>query len=114
VERPDAPVFDSDSEQSTRRKPAEANSGGIVPAKILSQPQPPFPSWAKGLDLDGVVTLDAVIDEKGNVTTAKPLSGPRPLQRAAEQAVGLWEFEPARSGGKPIASHMTLTVEFKR
>jgi len=114
VEHPDAPVSDTDAAQPMHRRSAEASSGEIVPARILSQPQPSFPSWANGLDLDGVVTLDAVIDEKGNVTTAKPLSGPRPLQRAAEQAVGLWEFEPARSGGKPIASHMTLTVEFKR
>jgi TonB family protein len=60
------------------------------------------------------VTLDATIDEKGNIAQTKVLSGPRQLQHAAEQAVGLWEFAPAESGGKPVSSHMTLTVEFQR
>ena len=79
-----------------------------------SQPQPSFPSWAKSLDVDGVVTLDAVIDEKGNIAKTKVLSGPRELQRAAEQAVGLWQFAPAELAGKPTSSHMVLTVEFQR
>lgn len=86
----------------------------IVPAKILSQPQPSMPPWAKKLDLDGVVTLDAVIDEKGNVAQTTPISGPPILQRAAEEAVVLWIFQPATQEGKPVASHMILTVEFQR
>ena len=42
------------------------------------------------------------------------MSGPRLLERAAEQAVQLWIFEPAQLGGKPTATHMILTVEFQR
>ena len=86
----------------------------VVPAKIVSQSLPSIPSWAKGLDTDAVVRLDAVIDEKGNVAQTKPLSGPRVLQRVAEQAVALWIFEPALSDGKPTATHMVLTVQFQR
>jgi protein TonB len=86
----------------------------IVPAKILSQYQPPLPKWAKDLDLDGVVELDAVIDEKGNLQQMKLLSGPRVLESSAEGAVGLWIFQPALKNGKPTTTHMTLTVEFQR
>ncbi|MGA8691597.1 MAG: energy transducer TonB [Methyloceanibacter sp.] len=85
-----------------------------IPARILSQYQPPLPKWAKDLDLDGVVTLDAVIDEKGNLTQMKLVSGPRVLESSAEAAVGLWIFQPALKGGKPTAGHMILTVEFQR
>jgi periplasmic protein TonB len=85
-----------------------------VPAKIVSQSLPSIPPWAKGLDTGAVVQLDALIDEKGNVAQTKPLSGPRALQRAAEQAVTLWIFEPALSDGKPTATHMVLTVQFQR
>ena len=85
-----------------------------VPAKIVSQSLPSIPPWAKGIDMDAVVQLDALIDEKGNVAQTKPLSGPRVLQRAAEQAVALWIFEPALSDGKPTATHMVLTVQFQR
>ena len=85
-----------------------------IPAKILSAPQPPFPTWAKKLDVGSVVRLDAVIDEKGNLGQTKIVSGPRLLERAAQQAVQLWIFEPAQLGGKPAATHMVLTVEFQR
>jgi len=85
-----------------------------IPAKIIAGPQPPIPPWAKNLDVSGVVKLDAVIDENGNLGETRIVSGPRLLERAAEQAVQLWIFEPAQTGGKPIASHMVLTVEFKR
>jgi len=86
----------------------------LVPAKIVSQYQPSLPPWAKDLDLQGVVKLDALIDEKGNLKSMKVLSGPRALESAAEGAVGLWLFEPATLNGKPTATHMTLTVEFQR
>ncbi len=110
----EADSAENTSAQSKHRKAAEPDAAGNAPARILEQPQPTYPAWAKSLDLDGVVTLDAVIDEKGNLAQTKVLSGPRQLQHAAEQAVGLWEFAPAESGGKPVSSHMTLTVEFQR
>jgi periplasmic protein TonB len=90
---------------------AEA-SEATEPAVVLSQPQPTLPPWAVDVQLDGVVTLDVVIDEKGNVEETRVLSGPRALQREAERAIGLWVFEPARTDGKAIPSHLTLSVEF--
>jgi TonB family protein len=113
-ENPDALVADTEAAPSKPRKPAEAEAVAIIPAKILSQPQPSFPAWANSLDVEPVVTLDVLIDEKGNVAETKVLSGSRALQRAAEQAVGLWQFVPARSGGQPVPTHVTLTVEFQR
>ena len=104
---------DTGSEEASR-KSLVPNASGSIPARIVSQVQPVYPSWAKELDVDGVVKLEATIDEKGNVTQTKVLSGPRPLQHAAEQALGLWIFEPAQQDGKPVASHMILSVEFQR
>jgi periplasmic protein TonB len=101
-------------EQAKLQKPDEMNTTVMIPAKIVSQSRPSIPPWAKGLDTDGVVQLDALIDEKGNVAQTKPISGPRALQRVAEQAVALWIFEPALSDGKPTATHMVLTVQFQR
>src|ERR1700691_3621929 len=90
------------------------NGGETIPARIVSQSPAAIPPWAKGLDTDGVVQIDALIDEKGNVRSTKPLSGPRLLQHAAERAVALWIFEPALTDGKPTATHMVLTVQFQR
>ena len=92
----------------------ELNAGEIIPAKILSQSLPSIPPWAKGLDMDGIVQLDALIDENGNLAEVKPMSGPRLLQRAAERAVALWIFQPALSDGKPTTTHIVLTVQFQR
>jgi len=107
------------SDPAALRQPELQNSNELsttvtVPAKIVSQSLPSIPSWATGLDTNAVVQLDALIDEKGNVAQTKPLSGPRALQRVAEQAVALWIFEPALSDGKPTATHMVLTVQFQR
>lgn len=102
------------SGQPKLQNPNELSTTVTVPAKIVSQSLPSIPPWAKGLDMDAVVQLDALIDEKGNVAQTKPLSGPRMLQRAAEQAVALWIFEPALSDGKPTSTHMVLTVQFQR
>ncbi|HXX45724.1 MAG TPA: TonB family protein [Candidatus Acidoferrales bacterium] len=105
-------TVDTGTREDHRKQEPDAN--GDIPAKIVSQVQPIYPSWAKSLDVNGVVTLDATIDTRGNITETKVLSGPRELQHAAEQAVGLWIFEPAKANGVPVASHMTLTVEFQR
>ena len=100
--------------QAKSGKLNELNAGEIIPAKILSQSLPSIPPWAKGLDMDGIVQLDALIDENGNVAEVKPMSGPRLLQHAAERAVALWIFQPALSDGKPTATHIVLTVQFQR
>jgi len=100
--------------QAKSGKLNELSTEEIIPAKILSQSLPSIPPWAKGLDMDGIVQLDALIDENGNVAEVKPMSGPRLLQRAAERAVALWIFQPALSDGKPTATHIVLTVQFQR
>lgn len=94
-------------------KPEAPDAPEIVPVQIVSQPQPSMPPWAKKLDLDGVVKLDAVIDQNGNISQTTPISGPPILQHAAEQAVALWIFHPATQDGKPVPSHLVLTVEFQ-
>jgi hypothetical protein len=100
--------------QAKSGKLNELSTEEIIPAKILSQSLPSIPPWAKGLDMDGIVQLDALIDENGNLAEVKPMSGPRLLQRAAERAVALWIFQPALSDGKPTATHIVLTVQFQR
>jgi hypothetical protein len=96
------------------RKSNDKNADGNAPAKIVSQTAPALPDWAEGLEADRVVTLDALIDEKGNLVESKPLSGPRLLQQDAQRAVALWVFQPALSAGQPTASHLRLTVEFQK
>ncbi len=108
----DAAGLEQTSETARPPRTIDRSLSPDVAAKVVSQPQPTLPNWAKNMDMDGVVTLDALIDERGYATQTTVLSGPRPLQREAQRAVTLWEFQPARSGGKAVASHLTLSVEF--
>jgi protein TonB len=112
--RPGGDIHKGALAQAKSGKLNELSTEEIIPAKILSQSLPSIPPWAKGLDMDGIVQLDALIDENGNVAEVKPMSGPRLLQRAAERAVALWIFQPALSAGKPTATHIVLTVQFQR
>jgi protein TonB len=104
----------AEQENPEQAKRHHAKGGETIPARIVAQPPPAIPPWAKGLDTDGVVKVDALIDEKGNLRSTKALSGPRVLQHEAERAVALWIFEPALTDGKPTATHMVLTVQFQR
>src|SRR5271163_3097628 len=113
--RESAPEAELDaSGQPKHRHTKGPNGGQTIPPRIVAQPPPAIPSWAKGLDTDGVVKVDALIDEKGNLRATKALSGPRAMQHEAERAVALWIFEPALTDGKPTATHMVLTVQFQR
>src|SRR5580704_2817457 len=113
--RKSAPETELDASGQPKLRHTKAPNGGeTIPARIVAQPPPAIPKWAKGLDTDGVVTVDALIDEKGNLRATKALSGPRVLQHEAERAVALWIFEPALTDGKPTATHMVLTVQFQR
>jgi TonB family protein len=102
----------TDAAAASGQNQGGSSAGDIIPARVVSQPQPTLPPWAKDMELDGVVTMDVTINEKGRVAETTVLSGPRALQREAERALGLWQFVPGQSGGKPTASHLKLSVEF--
>jgi protein TonB len=59
------------------------------------------------------VRLEATIDERGNVKDVKPVGGDRILAAAAMQAVRTWKYKAATLDGRPIASILTIQVEFK-
>ena len=50
--------------------------------------------------MTGVVKVDLVIDENGQVAEVQNTSGPPMLQRAASDAVKKWKFKPFTRGGQ--------------
>ncbi len=88
--------------------------GGDVmrPEKISGSP-PVYTVEARKDRVTGVVILEAVIDEQGNVTDVKVLKGlPAGLDQAAVKAVESWKFNPATLDGRPVPVYYTLTVNF--
>ncbi|HEY1496563.1 MAG TPA: TonB family protein [Candidatus Solibacter sp.] len=51
-----------------------------------------YPDAARVKNIQGVVVVEASLDNSGNVTDTRVLSGPAELRRAAQQAVLQWHF----------------------
>jgi protein TonB len=86
--------------------------GQLQPPQILNSTAPVYPQMARMQKVQGVVTLDALVDETGKVAEATVIAGPQPLVRAAQESVRNWKYKPAQLNGKPIAVHTRISVRF--
>jgi protein TonB len=87
--------------------------GDVKQARLIKSVPPVYPSMARSQHISGNVTLDALIDAQGNVTTMKVLSGSPVLHQAALEAVKQWKYSPAQLDGTPTSMHLTVTVQFR-
>lgn len=92
--------------------PVRIGSGIQAPAKIRDVP-PVYPPIAQASRVQGVVIIEAVIDEMGQVADARVLRSIPLLDQAALEAVRQWQYTPTLLNGQPKAVLMTLTVNFK-
>ena len=90
-----------------------AVGGDVKQAKLISSVQPVYPAMAKAQHISGGVTIDALIDANGHVTTMKVISGPALLQEAAMDALKQWKYQPATLDGKAVPMHLNVTVQFR-
>ena len=74
---------------------------------------PRYPDIARASRVEGMVILEVVIDDRGNVTDARVLRSVPLLDDAALEAVRRWKFKPARLNGESVPVVMTVTVNFK-
>jgi protein TonB len=103
---------------SASNQPAEPKTplpigGDVKPARLLSSTPPMYPALAKTQHISGDVSIDALIDANGKVTTMKVLTGPTLLRQAAMDAVRQWKYQPAALDGKAVPMHLTVTVQFR-
>ena len=66
-----------------------------------------YPGVARRKGVQGAVVLEATLDEKGNVTDARVLSGPPELRRASLESVLQWHFTPDAAN-----STRQVTIQF--
>lgn len=81
--------------------------------KLMSSVRPVYPLAAKQANVQGSVTITATVDENGKVVSAKALNGPLLLRAAAVDSVSQWKYAPGTLDGKPVASQVTVSVEFR-
>jgi TonB family protein len=90
-----------------------ALKGGVKQPKILKKVDPVYPEEARKNGIQGVVILEAKIDETGRVIDALVLRSVPDLDQAALDAVKQWIYEPLIIEGKPRKVIFTVTVNFR-
>ena len=86
--------------------------GNVVPPQVLHNVNPRYPETAKGLGVQGLVMLEAVIDSHGVVGDVTVKNGHPALSQAAIRAARQWKFEPATLDGEPVSVYFALAVNF--
>ena len=83
------------------------------PPKLVKQARPVYPPTAFADGIEGTVVVELVIDEEGRVPYAEVRESVPALDEAARATMRQWLFAPARLAGKPIATVVSVPMEFK-
>lgn len=90
-----------------------AISGGVLNSKATSMPIPAYPAIAKAAHASGTVTVDVTIDEEGNVTAARAVSGHPLLQSCSVAAARNAKFSPTKLAGQAVKVQGALIYTFE-
>jgi TonB family protein len=114
------PAANEEPKQDDAQKPAtEAGkrapiSAGVLNGKAISLPKPDYPPDARAAGAEGVVVVQVMVDEQGNVTEARPISGPKQLQEVSVNAALQAKFSPTLVSGEPVKVTGVLVYNFGR
>lgn len=84
----------------------------ILNGEALELPKPPYPPMAKQIGVRGTVNVQVLIDERGNVVSATPVSGHPLLMHAARAAALQARFSPTMLGDQPVKVSGVITYNF--
>ena len=125
--RPPCPECNGTDPNADRKGSGDSGSGdgpgdgpvilraGMRPPVVLSRVEPRYTEAARKVGLQGVVIVEAVIDQRGRVERVQVLRGlPLGLEEAAVAAVKQWKFDPATTlDGRPVKVFYNLTINFR-
>ena len=87
-------------------------SGGVLQESADRRVEPTYPPLAKAARITGSVVVEVLVDEQGNVSAARAISGHPLLKDAAVSAARGWKFKPTLLAGSPVRVIGTLTFNF--
>lgn len=103
---------DETSGQNQEVKPDEPLNVGSLLEYAVEKRNPTYPPTARTLRQTGVVRVELLIDENGQVAAVQNMSGPALLQNAAKDAVRKWKFKPFVRDGQPVKATGYLSFNF--
>lgn len=87
--------------------------GNVREPRRLTYVPPVYPVIAQTAKVEGVVILEAIIDETGAVRDLRVLRSIPLLDRAALDAVSRWRYIPTQLNGVAVPVIMTVSVKFQ-
>ena len=83
-------------------------------ANYLQNPAPTYPPLSRRLGEQGRVVLRVLVDHNGHPTQVevKTSSGSARLDQSAQDAVGRWQFVPARRGDEAVDAWVLVPIVF--
>ncbi len=87
--------------------------GDLQTPALLKRVGPEYPELAVRAQLEGVVILEAIVDQQGRVEDVQVLRSIPLLDNAAKAAVRQWQYSPLLLNGKAERFIVTVTVSFK-
>ncbi len=87
--------------------------GNVKPPVVISKFKPRYTEEARKARIEGIVLLQTVITERGDVTRVQVVKGlTMGLTESAIETVKQWQYKPATQEGKPVAVYMLMQVRF--
>jgi protein TonB len=84
----------------------------ILQGSAIRRVEPPYPPIARAIRAQGPVVVEVVVDEHGNVISARAISGHHQLRPAAEAAARQWKWNPTMLNGLAVQVVGTITFNF--
>ncbi len=85
---------------------------GSLKEYATKQTLPTYPPAAKSMRTTGIVKVELVINESGDVVEVPNTSGPALLQGAAKDAARKWKFKPFTRDGQPVRATGFVNFNF--
>ena len=108
---PPALIIKKKTEESAQ-KPKPRISGEVINGKATSLPKPIYSAAAIAINARGDVNVQVLIDEKGNVISAKAVSGHPLLRDSAERAARIAKFTPTVLSNQPVKVTGIIVYKF--
>lgn len=110
---PPPPIIPKKAEDAPRKPPAVV-SLGVITGKATDLPKPIYSAAARAVNAAGDVNVQVLIDEKGNVVSAKAVNGHPLLKESAERAARTAKFTPTVLSNQPVKVSGIIVYKFLR
>lgn len=109
---PPPPAIKKPVVEAAQKQKQTVVSGGVINGKATNLPKPAYPASAKLIRAAGEVSVQVLIDENGNVVSAKAVDGHPLLRGVSEKAALGAKFKPTLLSNQPVKVSGVIIYKF--